>query len=429
VSKGLNPRADPGLVQNAMRHFEIKLKSGMSKYSHSSNLKAGWFNPDLDKLLPPGASFTLELTLHAPNESMTPAKKSFAMLAHSVQTLDRFHAPGSLAITGDTFLYGTGGGTLATTDVIIVDGTEYQAKANAADGKIQLGSAVADAALATPQPAGTVQGDGAFTFMYTGNVVAAPILNYTVTNATLRIPSVKIEDPAFLSRMNMLRARGYVWTASTYKRYVSSVSNALGEEIVQVPDRSYSLDAIIAILRESRAVNDPSKYGNSIRSLNGVSGWQAQIGSQLYPPAKINYAGGSNPGAGGRLLPGHRAISNTRAGKNFSEAWCETKRIFGYDKGIVTPEQFAQSELNEGAGVMCINTQSYKHDKSVLSGLDTKSQPLPISFSFTKVSNPVIGADANEAFGTNLTGRLDLYAKCSIQFSMAADTGVMTSST
>lgn len=57
IGSGVDPRADRGLNTDAKRHYEIKLRTG-------------WFNPDLDKLLPPGASFVVEITLHAAKECM-----------------------------------------------------------------------------------------------------------------------------------------------------------------------------------------------------------------------------------------------------------------------------------------------------------------------------------------------------------------------
>ena len=408
---GYNALMGETLDVNIKRHYELKLKA------------SGWFNPDLKKLLPPGSSFILEITLATGNEALVKAQKNFYFKAAAMATANTIDLPRHGLVTGDRLIFNTNGNTEPTeTAGVISDGTIVVVLV-AATNTITVENT--DGTDITWNTGEADVGDRPFSLNLVP-LTTPTVLTYQLEQLKLRIPAIRVEDPAFIDRVAMLKQRGYVWTAPSYKRYINTILNATGVETVQISDRSYSLDGLICVLRESGKVNSAANFGNSVRSINYLSSWQAQFGSQLYPPARIEYLSGSGSAAKHRAF-GELAISQTQVDLNISEAYAECKRIFGYGRGVIDGEAFAQSEQNNGAGLMCISTRAYQDDGRLLSGLDTKSSALPITLSMTKVT--ANADDGTTTFGTSKTGVLHTYAKCAIQFSMQPETGILTSAT
>ena len=416
VGIGLNPMGNDTLNHDITRHYELKLEG------------SGWFNPDLKKLLPPGASFVLELTLAPGDAALCQGRKTVAFSSHQAPISDFITIKNHGFVGGDKVRLRTNGNTVpATTPANTCDdGDEvFIVTAGLTADKFQICDT---SATGTPIVWAAVWGTaGTGPYTLTQVPKATPTtLTYNVANVKLRVSAVRVEDPAFIDRVGMLRQRGYVWTAPTYKRYILSMTAGIGEETYQIADRSYSLEGLIGIIRATSKLTSSVSYQNSVRSINYLSQWQAQFGSQLYPPAAIKYNSGSGSSAL-HLGVGDNALARDKDDVNISEGFAEAKRLFGYGHGLVDGESFGQSEEGFGSGIMCICTKSFDSAKGLLSGLDTKSQALPISIKLTKVKANINGIDT---FGsTTATGALHVYAKCSIQFSMQPETGVLTSAT
>jgi len=236
-------------------------------------------------------------------------------------------------------------------------------------------------------------------------------VDYTCNEVYLKIPQVTVHDQAFMERVMSLRGRGYEWNSTTFKYYPVSVSgNAGNSTTVNIADRSASLKALICRPSLTDAADAKDDWIQSGSNLCLFKEWQAQIGTDLYPPQKIDFfIEASDDVAGTQIDAVSDVIVNTAAGtaaNNISEAWAEAQRVFGKDS-VVTELNFAGSEAGYGCGVACVDLQAYHQDKRTTSGIDTASNATPISFRFIQGQN-------KEGSSTNLT--LHFYAMADITF-------------
>jgi hypothetical protein len=234
---------------------------------------------------------------------------------------------------------------------------------------------------------------------------------YAVTNVYFKVPTVRVNDQAFMDRVGMLKSRGSEWSATTYKLHTSTLGGGTGSGVVQISDRSHSLKALIACFRLQTNISSATHYGLSKRSIQYITDYQAQIGSDLYPPTQVKIA---IPAAvAGGSAENSIVANQTALGLNISDAFAEARRVFG-SNGVITAENFAGSELGQGCGIASIDCQAYHSDKRTTSGLDTASQATPVTLNVTK------GVAANG------TLQVDVFAMADISF-MALPGGGMRS--
>jgi hypothetical protein len=224
---------------------------------------------------------------------------------------------------------------------------------------------------------------------------------YAVSNVYFKVPTVRVNDQAFMDRVGMLKSRGSEWSATTYKLHTSTLGQGTGSGVVQISDRSHSLKALIACFRLQTSVSSATHFGLSKRSIQYITDYQAQIGSDLYPPTQVKIA---IPAAiAGGSAEGTTVADSGQYGLNISDAFAEAKRVFGHN-GVITAENFAGSENGRGCGVAAIDCQAYHSDKRTTSGLDTASQATPVTLNVTK------GVAANG------TLQVDVFAMADISF-------------
>jgi len=150
-------------------------------------------------------------------------------------------------------------------------------------------------------------------------------------------------------------------------------------------------------MRFQANIGSAGEFQNSRRSIQPISQYQYQVGSQNYPPNQITLA--TDTTAGG-LTEGSRISVPATADLNISEAYSEVQRLFGnlgVQSGstcIIGAEPYAQSENNNGAGLIAVDLSAFS-DGSVMSGIDTQTNALPVSLEIfkTAVVNAVVQLD------------------------------------
>jgi len=254
--------------------------------------------------------------------------------------------------------------------------------------------------------------------------------SYTLNNVELKIPAIAVQDPAFNQRIALMKRNGVSWRASTFKNHINTAVASASLEVLQLADRSMALRAIFSVLRRQAFVNDGSRFSQSRKSIQYATAFQYQIGSELYPPAQITIKAGST--ATGGTIAGTRVYKSAGADLNISEAFAEAQRAFGTfganapSAGLVGAESFAQSEHNNGTGIIACDLSAYS-DSQVISGIDTASQALPVALRLQKSTCANSGADDNAGVTAGQGAiQVDSYCLVDIEFMLMPD-GSLTS--
>lgn len=221
--------------------------------------------------------------------------------------------------------------------------------------------------------------------------------NYQINNVELHIPAITINDPAFMSRMNARMAEGISWKANAYSHYVNTTASGAGKDVVQIASRCRSLKGLMTIFRKQANVTDGTdQFKLSRRTIQYIQDYQYKIGANNYPVDRVNISTDTTAGGTGA---GSRIHIPATADLNVSEAYSQALRLMGnLNVGnpdcLVGVESFAQSELNNGTGMACIDLSAYS-DGSVNSGINTLNN-MPVSIEFTKTSacNAVVQVDS-----------------------------------
>jgi len=221
--------------------------------------------------------------------------------------------------------------------------------------------------------------------------------DYEATNFILSIPAVMVKDPQFNMAMEARMAQGLSWSSTSYQHHINTTANNYGKDVVQIAARCKELKGLMTIMRFQANIGSAGEFQNSRRSIQPISQYQYQVGSQNYPPNQITLS--TDTTAGGRTA-GSRISVPATADLNISEAYSEVQRLFGnlgVQSGascVIGAEPFAQSENNNGAGLIAVDLSAFS-DGSVMSGIDTQTNALPVSLEIfkTAVVNAVVQLD------------------------------------
>lgn len=365
-NQNTGPVFDTSAPATIVRHYEIKLR-------------AGWFNPDLGKYLPPDTPFVLELTLAQAADSL-----------------------------------------VASTRSVVVNATSCVTTAQTAD--------------------------------------------YTATQFFLKIPTITVNDVNFMDRVRMLKNIGTEWSATTYKHYITSIATANAQNVMlDLAIRCKSLTGLVGVMRSQTTksllvgtggtgisvqlgVHNPNGWKLSKRTIQYLSSYYATIGNDNYPPTQINIVTDGTSGGGTVGVVINQSDPNgpyllskqtpepwqkaTSTGVNIAEVWCQAKAVFG-KSGMIDPVSFGNSEhiSQNGAGVFCIDVESFHGDKRTTSGINTYDMVVPVKLVVSLSPATITGT-------TNLTGtsvdvvivpiQVDVFAQCDIKFALTSDGGIVS---
>lgn len=223
--------------------------------------------------------------------------------------------------------------------------------------------------------------------------VASSNVAYTFKNVFLKVPVVSVSDPAFMDLLQNLRGRGYQWTSETWKIYTNTWASS-GTQVMTINDRSLSLKALIGCMRQVSRLGVGVEAELSRRSIQALTDYQYQIGTDLYPPQKIDINVGLPRVAVGTAVNVAPYLASTDL-VNMSQVWAEAQRVFG-SKGLIDPVSFCGSDIaftaaapmvaggmSHGVGLFCIDCTAYHVDKRSTSGLNTAENAVPITLRAT----------------------------------------------
>ena len=244
---------------------------------------------------------------------------------------------------------------------------------------------------------------------------AAP--SYTAPNFALTVPAVAVRDPAFNSAMEARMAQGVSWAATSYQHHVNTSAGAAGRDVIQIAARCLELKGLMTIMRKQTNIGNADQFQNSRRTIQYIGQYQYQVGSMNYPPHHVDIATSVNPGG---VAAGTRMAIPGTADLNISEAYSEVQRLFGNlgaQSGatcLIGAEPFAQAETNNGCGLIAVDLSSFS-DGAVMSGIDTRSNALPVSLEILKTA------------AANAVIQLDSYAVCSAIYTRSPSGDLMVS--
>ncbi len=229
------------------------------------------------------------------------------------------------------------------------------------------------------------------------NLAGGNAVNYQVNNVELHIPSITVNDNQYMMMVNQRLAQGVSIKCNTYDHYVNTTAQGAGKDVVQISARARSLKGLMSVFRRQSKISSDDDFKISKRSIQYVSDFQYKVGSNNFPVDKIQLQtdisaeaiAGVGTAAGTRL-----PLANT-PDFNISEAYNHVLRLFGSLNNSnaniqIGQEAFAQSENNNGAGILAIDLSSFS-DGSVNSGVNTLNN-MPVSLEFTKVALGATGA-------------------------------------
>lgn len=222
--------------------------------------------------------------------------------------------------------------------------------------------------------------------------------SYECTNFICSIPSVMVRDPGFNAAMEARLAQGVKWSATSYDHHVNTSASGAGRDVVQISARCKELKGLMTVFRIQEKIGSAAEFQSSRRSIQYLSQYQYQVGSQNYPSHQIDLS--TDTTAGGTAAKTRLAIAAT-ADLNIAEAYSEVQRLFGnlaVQSGatcVIGAEPFAQSENNNGCGLIGVDLSAFS-DGSVMSGINTRDSALPVQLEFTKTAavNKVVQLDS-----------------------------------
>jgi hypothetical protein len=215
-----------------------------------------------------------------------------------------------------------------------------------------------------------------------------------------------VKDPSFNSAMEARLAQGISWTGTTYQHHVNTSAGAAGRDVLQIAARCRELKGLMSVMRKQTNIGSAAEFQSSRRTIQYISQYQYQVGSQNYPPNQVDISTTVTPGG---TTAGTRIAITTTADLDVSEAYAEVQRLFGnlgVQSGascLIGAESFATSELNNGTGLIGVDLSAFS-DGSVMSGMNTADNALPVSLEILKTA------------AANAVIQIDTYAVCGVRY-------------
>ena len=238
-----------------------------------------------------------------------------------------------------------------------------------------------------------------------------------IENVILSVPAIRVDDADLMNRMN-LNNRSISWTGTTFSHHINTTQGGgAAPDAIQLSVRCFALKGLMSIFRVQADINARNKFSQSKCTLQGLSNYQYQLGSDNYPQQQIELAisAGATLATGGTAA-GTRCILASTNNNKISEAYGEVVRFFkgmkgdhSHGGGLVNAEAYCQGPNNNGAGIIAVSTEPYGADANIHNGIDTASTAMPVQLQFNKSANALS------------VQQVDTYAMCQIQFMRDAD--------
>jgi len=377
---------------NQQKHYEV-------------HLKGGWFNTKLQKLLPPGIQFQIEIVLEQANyclymKDTTAAKHTLDYKVKNVL----FKAP-VVSITDPSVMSAVKNMTGRGYHWM---GKSYRLYTNT------LVQGEGDATIPISDRSHSLE--ALLTVFRTQTRITSPLEQSLTTRTTqildrfqailgsTHVPPQPIElkttalganqNPAYnADYQNVVNYLGWngAWTftsvntviaGATFATFTMAGADALDLRSALVPGQKFRFstaaaataldmgeDAVWTIFQATKTtiVARPYEYGAWTNlAAAGVS--LTTLGFELQNPMGM-----------------FNELSQHVVNYNISQAYAEMKRVFPAP-ALVSAEQFQQSEPRQGIGVVCLNLKTFKDADRIMSGKDTATQSVPISIQLHKTA-------------------------------------------
>jgi hypothetical protein len=246
------------------------------------------------------------------------------------------------------------------------------------------------------------------------NLAGSNAVDYQVNNVELHIPAITVNDNQYMMMVNQRLAQGVTIKCNSYDHFVNTTASGAGKDVVQISARARSLKGLMSAMRLQSTISSDDHFKISKRSIQYISSFRYKVGSMNYPVDLIDLS--TDTTAGGTSAGTRLPLAST-GDLNIADAYNHVLRLFGNLNNsnahcLIGQEAFAQSQNNNGAGLIAIDLSSFS-DGSVNSGLNTLDN-MPVSLEFTKTA------------ATNATVQIDTYAVKELMI-MRDQNGVLSS--
>jgi hypothetical protein len=380
---GYDPKLNDSIATGDMRHYEVPLSW------------VGWFNPTLERLLPPDIGFTVEITLSAANN---------CLVSNGVGTVDYTMANIYLKIPT---VYVNSPGFMQRVATLKSSGTHWTASTfklytatwtqGAAEQTITISdrSHSLNALLVSTRKTAYVTSNTRF-------ALSTRTIQYTDQyQATIGSDLYPVQQVEYVTDV---RAGGTPEIALTFT----------------------SLESGIDVLNTAAIAQNAGQTGGTI-TLDAGGGADPPDCRIYFPPGTRFVTGAAFAGAAagviwtvtsvdtalifdaiaesGTIVTTAAAVVNiqiisektsiletrrsvlTSLGTNISAPLSHIKQVFGMRKGLVDAGSYYQSEENAGCGILAIDTKVYRsNDRRTISGQDTASFATPITLKVRKTA-------------------------------------------
>ena len=229
---------------------------------------------------------------------------------------------------------------------------------------------------------------------------ANDVVAYEVQNVELHVPTIVVNDAEYMASVNARLAGGVSFKCKSYNHFVNTTSGGgVGKDTIQISARARSLKGLMSIMRKQARISSSADFKLSKRSLQFITDFQYKINSTNYPVDRVNFSVSDNLTGETPALT-RLPLADTK-NLNVCEAYNHAMRLFGglnssNTNCLIGLESFAQSELNNGTGLMCIDLQSFS-DGSVNSGINT-------------LNNGVVQLEITKSAACNAVVQIDTYS-------------------
>lgn len=380
---GFDPAYNDSLNVNQTRRYEIQLKGG-------------WFQNRLGKLLPPKVAFRVEITLDDPNFCMSTAPAVLTACTLNYQVTNATLKIPGIAFKSMNFLQATAllyregwywmGKSWTHRTSTITNGTgDYPLQLDAAAHNLEAMVNVVRTQTLVSDP----------TKFSLSQRTIQPFSSYQATLGSRLVP------PRRINLVTDVSPGGLGKLSNGLSRAVLGFDNA-----TRIAKAAGDLDAGSVFTQDTGtlvAMNAYFKPGDVILFAPGLAGivgfsrWRVtavSVANTFTAYEMDGILGAETTEHAASVIsfwlqtPEHKTANRFYQaidGAIVTEAYKETKKVF-QKPSLVNVEKFMQSEINNGVGVLAIDFKSFDDEPKLMSGIDTATNRQALTLSVTRTA-------------------------------------------
>ena len=203
---------------------------------------------------------------------------------------------------------------------------------------------------------------------------------WTLSDPALFAPVYRIENADVMAAYRQtLASGGLMWSGTTAKTYINSVSNSAGTKSLQINDRSLSCLGLVTALRDAGVNSVIDKYANGAYGYNDGTGtvtrMKYQINGVNYPQTDIDIAATANGLNVGRAYE-EAVKALAKDGKAYSEATVSRHQLKGSVNDVyASATDTASTEVPKG--LLAVSLKKFDDNMLRMVGLNTSANSSP----------------------------------------------------